>query len=104
MFFFFLMIRRQPRSKRTDTLLPDTTLFRSHWEVNTENGAISSVRLRWKSSGFTIFVTDTKGNHVYLNIEPCPCFTVTTVVLFPSRRNWRGSIGDRKSTRLNPSH
>src|SRR3546814_1110545 len=29
MFFFFLMIRRPPRSTRTDTLFPYTTLFRS---------------------------------------------------------------------------
>src|SRR3546814_15473325 len=29
--FFFLMIRRPPRSTRTDTLFPYTTLFRS-WE------------------------------------------------------------------------
>src|SRR3546814_12756241 len=28
--FFFLMIRRPPRSTRTDTLLPYTTLFRSN--------------------------------------------------------------------------
>src|SRR3546814_1057862 len=28
--FFVLMIRRQPRSTRTDTLFPYTTLFRSH--------------------------------------------------------------------------
>src|SRR3546814_18120515 len=28
-FVFFLMIRRPPRSTRTDTLCPDTTLFRS---------------------------------------------------------------------------
>src|SRR3546814_14938224 len=28
-FFFFLRIRRPPRSTRTDTLFPDTTLFRS---------------------------------------------------------------------------
>src|SRR3546814_9437409 len=28
-FFFFLMILRPPRSKRTDTLFPYTTLFRS---------------------------------------------------------------------------
>src|SRR3546814_20668033 len=28
--FFFLMIRRPPRSTRTDTLCPYTTLFRSH--------------------------------------------------------------------------
>src|SRR3546814_8678489 len=27
---FFLMIRRQPRSTRTDTLFPYTTLFRSY--------------------------------------------------------------------------
>src|SRR3546814_14429883 len=29
MLFFFLMIRRPPRSTRTDTLFPDTTLVRS---------------------------------------------------------------------------
>src|SRR3546814_3189375 len=28
--FFLLMIRRPPRSTRTDTLFPYTTLFRSH--------------------------------------------------------------------------
>src|SRR3546814_16939415 len=30
-FFFFLMIRRPPRSTRTDTLFPYTTLFRSYF-------------------------------------------------------------------------
>src|SRR3546814_10381897 len=29
MLFFFLIIRRPPRSTRTDTLFPSTTLFRS---------------------------------------------------------------------------
>src|SRR3546814_11685483 len=33
MFFFFLMIRRPPRSTRTDTLFPYTTLFRSEDEL-----------------------------------------------------------------------
>src|SRR3546814_3228829 len=32
-YFFFLMIRRPPRSTRTDTLFPYTTLFRSLGEV-----------------------------------------------------------------------
>src|SRR3546814_11693039 len=32
-YFFFLMIRRPPRSTRTDTLFPYTTLFRSR-EIN----------------------------------------------------------------------
>src|SRR3546814_12833120 len=31
--FFFLMIRRPPRSTRTDTLFPYTTLFRSYDQV-----------------------------------------------------------------------
>src|SRR3546814_11239257 len=31
LFFFFLMIRRPPRSTRTDTLFPYTTLFRSRY-------------------------------------------------------------------------
>src|SRR3546814_9011652 len=34
--FFFLMIRRPPRSTRTDTLFPYTTLFRSEG-LNTEH-------------------------------------------------------------------
>src|SRR3546814_14178738 len=34
--FFFLMIRRPPRSTRTDTLFPYTTLFRSDREVRAE--------------------------------------------------------------------
>src|SRR3546814_12417482 len=33
--FFFLMIRRPPRSTRTDTLFPYTTLFRS---LNAQSG------------------------------------------------------------------
>src|SRR3546814_13776935 len=32
--FFFLMIRRPPRSTRTDTLFPYTTLFRSHHRLD----------------------------------------------------------------------
>src|SRR3546814_19087069 len=39
-YFFFLMIRRPPRSTRTDTLFPYTTLFRS------AQGQAGRVRLR----------------------------------------------------------
>src|SRR3546814_15621801 len=31
LYFFFLMIRRPPRSTRTDTLFPYTTLFKAHF-------------------------------------------------------------------------
>src|SRR3546814_16153809 len=36
--FFFLMIRRPPRSTRTDTLFPYTTLFRSFVEQRLRAG------------------------------------------------------------------
>src|SRR3546814_5976085 len=36
--FFFLMIRRPPRSTRTDTLFPYTTLFRSRRRVSRGRG------------------------------------------------------------------
>src|SRR3546814_12908205 len=39
--FFFLMIRRPPRSTRTETLFPYTTLFRSVRDHKT-NGTIAS--------------------------------------------------------------
>src|SRR3546814_13518274 len=37
-FFFFLMIRRPPRSTRTDTLFPYSTLVRSVWDAAGELG------------------------------------------------------------------
>src|SRR3546814_19060934 len=39
-FLFFLMIRRPPRSTRTDTLFPYTTLFRSHFRIDVGIGAM----------------------------------------------------------------
>src|SRR3546814_12985636 len=38
--FFFLMIRRPPRSTRTDTLFPYTTLFRSGFFLPWPNGPL----------------------------------------------------------------
>src|SRR3546814_7064004 len=38
--FFFLMIRRPPRSTRTDTLFPYTTLFRSTRRFPTESADV----------------------------------------------------------------
>src|SRR3546814_17174186 len=43
--FFFLMIRRPPRSTRTDTLFPYTTLFRSPLRPATVTGVISHLKL-----------------------------------------------------------
>src|SRR3546814_10571401 len=43
-FCFFLMIRRPPRSTRTDTRFPYTTLFRSHPNVHTVRYKITRQR------------------------------------------------------------
>src|SRR3546814_13594057 len=48
-YFFFLMIRRPPRSTRTDTLFPYTTLFRSR-EKPPDNATTRSTR-GWSTSG-----------------------------------------------------
>src|SRR3546814_5843491 len=42
MLFFFLMIRRPPRSTRTDTLFPYTTLFRSPARISRTSCSRSS--------------------------------------------------------------
>src|SRR3546814_14919419 len=49
LFFFFLMIRRPPRSTRTDTLFPYTTLFRSRAMTMTETTSQdSALGLGWR--------------------------------------------------------
>src|SRR3546814_17971039 len=45
-FFFFLLIRRPPRSTRTDTLFPYTTLFRSVFFARRRRGLGRAVRQR----------------------------------------------------------
>src|SRR3546814_15580398 len=50
--FFFLMIRRPPRSTRTDTLFPYTTLFRSRAaQGQVGDRAVSDGTPRLRSSG-----------------------------------------------------
>src|SRR3546814_17665387 len=72
---FFLMIRRPPRSTRTDTRFPYTTLFRSRSTTVTVASTSSPLRTR-------------------TGMLP------TSVMKLMS---WRGTT-DRKSTRLNSSH
>src|SRR3546814_14822781 len=49
-YFFFLMIRRPPRSTRTDTLFPYTTLFRSIGRRRWGMGEIVGNRLQRRRS------------------------------------------------------
>src|SRR3546814_13161851 len=48
---FFLMIRRPPRSTRTDTLFPYTTLFRSGADAHIEQDLRRQLILRGKVGG-----------------------------------------------------
>src|SRR3546814_20337935 len=54
--FFFLMIRRPPRSTRTDTLFPYTTLFRSSvkWKPIERTMFYASVATGFKSGAFNL--------------------------------------------------
>src|SRR3546814_12817095 len=96
--FFFLMIRRPPRSTRTDTLFPYTTLFRSDL-ADGEFGQVAGGR---RDGGSGVLQA--------ANL----CYTPAAVNVRAGKdRRTRGpagrevsdaSPGDRKSTRLNSSH
>src|SRR3546814_19253760 len=81
-FFFFLMIRRPPRSTRTDTLFPYTTLFRSSRDELVHDMGFSADRVRVVHPG------------VDAAFSPGGERSATPLVLGV----------DRKSTRLNSSH
>src|SRR3546814_4733984 len=63
MFCFFLMIRRPPRSTRTDTLFPYTTLFRSVADFKITNpGNVSPVLVaRHDGNGAGLLASSTGG-------------------------------------------
>src|SRR3546814_19294717 len=84
LFFFFLMRRRPPRSTRTDTLFPYTTLFRSRAARETTR------RIGRKAP------TDSahKASHERLHRETA----------FAADHTAANARLDRKSTRLNSSH
>src|SRR3546814_13686728 len=89
---FFLMIRRPPRSTRTDTLFPDTTLFRS----------------LANSAGFRITTVAINGRKQLSQDEVLAVGGVNgrSSLLFLDAATVRDKLKakDRKSTRLNSSH
>src|SRR3546814_14070994 len=60
-FFFFLMIRRPPRSTRTDTLFPYTTLFRSSFGIHTARPSKETLSL----------LSSSRSSALAPNIPPC---------------------------------
>src|SRR3546814_14513876 len=89
--FFFLMIRRPPRSTRTDTLFPYTTLFRSDQNLAEVLENVTGVQItRQAGVGNAVQIRGTDANRTEIN-------GVSTIGSGAGR-------SDRKSTRLNSSH
>src|SRR3546814_18621150 len=70
--FFFLMLRRPPRSTRTDTLFPYTTLFRS---ADGDDGLVIGVDLHVRALAIpvrdrTAQARDTLRGRVAMRIRP----------------------------------
>src|SRR3546814_17214025 len=102
MFFFFLMIRRPPRSTRTDTLFPYTTLFRSADAADREADVDRGTDALIEEVGFEEDLAAGDRNHVGRNIG-----RHVARLRFDDRQRGeraRAIVGDRKSTRLNSSH
>src|SRR3546814_20571941 len=93
-FFFVLMIRRTPRSTRTDTLFPYTTLFRSH--VAGGENFIDGSPVGVVALGITIYITATVVGDAQRVKQ-----TFVHGVYKAHREQYQV---DRKSTRLNSSH
>src|SRR3546814_13558156 len=87
--FFFLMIRRPPRSTRTDTLFSYTTLFRSYdLDLDALAGRVEILRRHLRGDDRT-FAGKIGVKTRSVASTPSLC--------------WR-TLLDRKSTRLNSSH
>src|SRR3546814_18457187 len=96
-FFVFLMIRRPPRSTRTDTLFPYTTLFLSRYT----SGCIVLHRLCQVIVSKTALHEPSQSLHtatlwLQQGLKRMECGKPAAITTAP--------IPDRKSTRLNSSH
>src|SRR3546814_9393148 len=110
-FFFCLMIRRPPRSTRTDTLFPYTTLFRSvlfplgprtQWQLTEPSVmgpfGLSAVAVRWVRQGLIWLALGVVIALRFADPEPLPTFRNAFFDLA------QGLLPpDRKSTSLNSS-
>src|SRR3546814_12363405 len=93
--FFFLMIRRPPRSTRTDTLFPYTTLFRSVQLIDDKGNIVLDLN---KEDNQRIQGGDRASFHFEGKVPGVKPWNHET----PAR--YRLNLIDRKSTRLNSSH
>src|SRR3546814_18282304 len=100
------MIRRPPRSTRTDTLFPYTTLFRSSWTIDFRKASIAGglqkkvdVTLELPAADFALMMRGAldvkhalRTGRLKIHGDAKKIGSLATI------------LGDRKSTRLNSSH
>src|SRR3546814_13656620 len=98
--FFFLMIRRPPRSTRTDTLFPYTTLFRSR------SAAMTLRLLVLACASLALIACNAPGNAPGqpASAQDDQSQAASQAAAEPATSNSRPFARDRKSTRLNSSH
>src|SRR3546814_12120463 len=102
-FVFFLLLRRRrpPRSTRTDTLFPYTTLFRSF--LHPQHLAFAGHRVEEPATDFVALVAQ-PGTDFRLRQLVAGIADPGAGACHPARADARAAQGDRKSTRLNSSH
>src|SRR3546814_13697200 len=116
--FFFLMIRRPPRSTRTDTLFPYTTLFRSflawhawrdvdagRWPIDFPEAGRRAYDLETIRRWLEVFLKRFFGFSQFKRSALPNGPKVSAGGALSPRGDWRApSDGDRNSTRLNSKH
>src|SRR3546814_4957996 len=115
--FFFLMIRRPPRSTRTDTLFPYTTLFRSYLQVMdwdklqyflfvARHGTLARAGAALHVDATTVSrrVSALEASLGQTLFERAPSGFVLTAAGRALVPHAEAMAADRKSTRLNSSH
>src|SRR3546814_6678253 len=106
---FFLMIRRPPRSTRTDTLFPYTTLFRSSADIVSDSPddqrLVVDYRVHYARAGGKTAAKVFKLKSFELAAGATAPIGISQIIRdFSPRRHHSGRHEDRKSTRLHSSH
>src|SRR3546814_9372133 len=112
---FFLMIRRPPRSTRTDTLFPYTTLFRSgnapfivFDDADLDAAVDGAIASKYRNTGQTCVCANRLliQDGVYDEFAEKLAAAVAKLKVGDGLKGetQQGPLIDRKSTRLNSSH